>query len=324
MSVQETIDASANLYRLVGWPLLKACWLSATLMYLGYEFLLSAALPRIAKTAYPGNLAAQLMEMTVLLMIISCVIIPLILFGASWVTAVSAQVAASVIQGNTFQIGHATATANRNIFRLFGLTAAQSFARFGAMAFSAILIFGGGFLAKSVPDNAGGDFLSGLALVAGFAGIAVGIILSLVFTIQYSLAVPAMLVEGIGVRAALKRSKNLLKRRKGVPDGSTAAFNGLVLTVFLFLLLIAGISTIYSYVNSRAIYAVINQFPLGGYLPAFLERLPVFLALWVIVPFGACLNTMIYFERRVRLEGFDIEQIGLQTRRKALAIRYDL
>ena len=41
-----------------------------------------------------------------------------------------------------------------------------------------------------------------------------------------------------------------------------------------------------------------------------LALVPYFLSLWVVIPVWAVTVTIIYFERRVRLEGYDIEALA--------------
>ena len=40
------------------------------------------------------------------------------------------------------------------------------------------------------------------------------------------------------------------------------------------------------------------------------SALPSFLALWLLVPFLSCSLVTIYFDRRIRIEGFDIETMA--------------
>ncbi|MEQ1936128.1 MAG: hypothetical protein ABL962_19915, partial [Fimbriimonadaceae bacterium] len=55
-----------------------------------------------------------------------------------------------------------------------------------------------------------------------------------------------------------------------------------------------------------------------------LEIIPTFLAIWLLVPVWAVTTTLIYFERRVRLEGYDIEALAQDVWRNDRDHRFEL
>ncbi|HSI72101.1 MAG TPA: hypothetical protein VK934_02905, partial [Fimbriimonas sp.] len=87
-----------------------------------------------------------------------------------------------------------------------------------------------------------------------------------------------------------------------------------------FLLIVAGLIFLGSVEFAFSMLSVperLSSWLAGSWVqPLLLEALdlaPLYLVIWALVPAWATALTVIYYERRVRIEGYDIEVLGRQT-----------
>jgi len=135
----------------------------------------------------------------------------------------------------------------------------------------------------------------GATAVAGafFVGASLSLIFAIWAYIRVSLAVPAAVVESLGVRAAIKRSKLLLVDRK---------VRVFLLLVFLFALYIV-IGVIQMPLAVMAVRARGTQ----AFLTHAINLGISFVTGTLVGPIGAIAVCLFYIDERVRREGFDIE-----------------
>ena len=111
--------------------------------------------------------------------------------------------------------------------------------------------------------------------------------------IRVSLAMPAAVIEGLKIRAALRRSKMLLVDRK--------------IRIFLLLLLLLALYFVIGMVQSPLVFLLARSHGSpAGWLTAT-TLLVGFLASSLMAPVGAIGLCLFYIDERVRREGFDIE-----------------
>jgi hypothetical protein len=126
--------------------------------------------------------------------------------------------------------------------------------------------------------------------------VSVFLVLSFPYTvyryIKVSLAIPASVVEDLPIRASLKRSKALLVDRKG--------------RIFLVFLLLGVL-----YMILGAVLAIVMAAAVSGQIRMIVGQTIAILTTFVISallqPIGAISFGLLYFDERVRREGFDIE-----------------
>lgn len=148
--------------------------------------------------------------------------------------------------------------------------------------------------------------LLGTAVLSGL-GVAVGVVFCIapgvwLWTSWY-VAVPALMIEKLGPTAALGRSYRLVKQRFWPTIGVAA----------LAFLIVYVIQQVVGAALGAAlgIQAVLNDDPTGIFDGAFLaasSALSTLVSIFV-VPFTAAVATVLYFDLRVRLEGYDLEML---------------
>jgi uncharacterized membrane protein len=134
--------------------------------------------------------------------------------------------------------------------------------------------------------------LNGLIAFLVFVSIG-GLVYGLIAYIRNSLAIPAAVMEDLGVRRAMRRSKQLVAGRKG--------------RIFLLLLLlfvlycVAGVLQIpfsILLLHSRSAEHIVGQ---------FISLMVAFLCSSLIGPVASIALYLFYIDERVRREAFDIE-----------------
>jgi hypothetical protein len=139
--------------------------------------------------------------------------------------------------------------------------------------------------------------LSAILLVAAFVALVIpGIYLS----VAWSLATPVLLTEGIKGRLALKRSRRLMKGRWWPSAG---AFIVGYLIASILTGVFVGAVTVFLVTNENS--SLIAQFATTGVATA--------LARVLTTPFQAAIVTILYFDLRVRKEGFDLQLLAKQV-----------
>src|SRR5437588_3485691 len=191
------------------------------------------------------------------------------------------QAASAAIGGETVEVG-----------RVLGATAARYWPLWGL-----VLLLGLAFAALTIL------FVVFLA-VTGVFGVLVGwiIFIPLGFWVGVRLiiSVPALLVEKIGPVRAIRRSWELVR-------GSWwRSFGVLVVTLILELVLYLVFLALF-----QALAAIIPG--VGDDLRSALSAIGTTLVSALIGPLAAIVVTLLYFDLRVRTEGYDLDQLAQQT-----------
>jgi len=153
-----------------------------------------------------------------------------------------------------------------------------------------VLLLVGVVLLAVVPGLGASGKLAGMALLvpALLGGGGYG----LIAYIRNSLAIPAALMEGTGVRASMRRSKILAAGTKG--------------RIFVVLLITGALYMVAGAIDAPVLF-VIARSPRGEHVLAQAFLLLVgFFAHTLVSPVALIGLTLVYFDQRVRLEAFDL------------------
>jgi hypothetical protein len=214
-------------------------------------------------------------------------------------TYLAGQAAAALLQ--TIAVGLATAACFRAIARAYlGQKADwRESLRFAAKRMPQILMIGliyltaviGGFIVLLVPIAVAGTI--GTAVVGAILIMGLFVWLSL----AWSLALPALLVEDVRGRKALRRSYELVKGRW---------WQTFAIVALGFLL--AGVLS--AVVEGLFIGVILVGVDSSSLLALLLTSVAGLAGLLVTTPFQAAILLVIYFDLRVRKEGYDLELLA--------------
>jgi len=136
---------------------------------------------------------------------------------------------------------------------------------------------------------------AGLAVVGGvilFVGITGGMVYGVIAYIRNSLAIPAALMEQMGVRASMRRSKTLAAGTKG--------------RIFVVLLIAMALYLVAGAIQAPMLF-VIGRAPFQEHVMAQSAILLIgFVSRTLISPVPLIGLTLVYFDQRVRMEAFDL------------------
>lgn len=292
----EVLDEALRTYRVLAPALLRRSAVPAVFVLSSVLFWTRAFGPRLFTTTSPGNTAAQVMESGFVLAVGLLVAGPLLVFGVAEATLQAVALATPYREGRPIDEREATAQVRRAFPRTLGagmwallVAGLVPMSGFGLMAM-------GGLLADS------SDAAGVLALVGSLAFF-LGGIFSLWAAGAYALA-PAAALRGDRARAACRRSRLLMRGKDRIPGGY-----GTVWAIYGVILIAAlaewgGFTLLLDFVPFAKLAP-------GGELFAEAISLAIpFVIAWTLLPFWGTAVAVIDAERRVRMEGYDVELLA--------------
>jgi len=321
MTPTGVLDASLRLYQRLGITFLRHSIVPTLLCVASVAFLQNYVLPEfIAGTAteftsYIGELVAGL----VLAVFVGG---PIFLTGMSYTTAMVVSMVSDDMVGNPASAEGAQEVALKAMPRLL-LTAIRElvFSLSGVLVATLIMVMGMWIERHTPQDDAWAGVVAGVGLLALVAG---GFVFLAILGKDAAVA-PAVVLEGMSAKEAGKRSKTLLGKDKVHGVGTRAVWNGYILIAFIGSVLLGSLATALSL---SGIDAWVGHLLAGSLLrPLVMQILgliPPFLTIWLVLPLWATIVTVTYFDRRIRLEGFDVEVLSRNIASNSQSGRYQL
>lgn len=232
---------------------------------------------------HPGPDLYRVQGITISLTLVSA-IIALVLYGI--VQAATTWAVSAVYLGEAASIKAAFQIARQHWFRYTVIVLRQIWAAFWVPF---LLFVAGASIAFAKRKSGGASLAGGLLIFFGF----VSCLYSLWAYIRVSLAVPAAVVESLGVRAALSRSKKLLVDRK--------------IRVFLLLIFLFALYLVIGAIQMPLAFIALRSRGMEAFLTHAASLAIAFVTGTFVGPIGAIAVCLLYFDERVRREGFDIE-----------------
>jgi hypothetical protein len=321
MSSNELADVAVGTYQELGGPILRHTAVPTLLCLASIVFITSYVLPAFGVTSHPHDLTAQVGEAVVTMLIALFVAAPLFIIGISYSSAFITGLVSDHMIGAEPNAAESAQRALKLLPKLFVLALWETFTCLSGLLVATGLLMASALTGQNNPDTTGPAVASGLGILA----MIVGFITLPVVASRHALAVPLAVVEGLSPRAAAKRSAYLLKGYLFQPSGYNSVTSIMALIFVLSLFLFGGI------------YLTLDTFGISGLLEGalagsvfrdivmqVLHYLPWFLTLWTVVPVWCTTSTILYYERRTRLEGFDIETLARDLSQHAKQNRFEL
>jgi hypothetical protein len=307
MQMAEMFDLSLRVYRTLGWRILAASIVPTLFSLAGVAFLFQYVLPGFFTTNQGTKESGQVMEAAMNMLLGVFVAGPLMLIGIALATTYIAPLVSDFMHGLPPDLNAARQAQWKNAPRMLWLSIRESL--IGASG----VVVGGLFLFLSyastfvtAPDNV----ISGLVLVLGIVALCGGAIVILYVVSIHAIVAPISSLEGVTAKIAGKRSKELMKSRPYQGSGYESIWALYMLILVLALILGLGTAMGLGALGVTNWAGALNLRQLRPVVEGAADLLPYFLSLWVIIPVWAVTVTIVYFERRVRLEGYDIEALA--------------
>ncbi len=141
-------------------------------------------------------------------------------------------------------------------------------------------------------DIIGAGFLAGLVIIIGLVLL---IVPGILFALSYFVIIPAVVLDGLGATASMERSKNL-----------AAGHRGRIFVVWLVLWLL----TIMLAIGAMVLGATVFGAPRPGQSPPLASELIQDLLGLLTAPLMTIAAVIVYYDLRVRKEGFDLEMLS--------------
>jgi len=322
MTSGEVVDHAVRVYQQLGWTFLKASLMPTLLIVAAIAFVLDFVMPMLFTTKDASSMSVQYTEVVFAIGLTILVGGPLLIIGVSATTAIVTQLVSDYMLGNVPSIDGAIRAAKRTLGTLIRV----HFFEF-ILACSGILAgFGLSILASMLDQSTNQDnVVAGLVALLAIFGFIIGGFIFLIVISRHALAAPVAVLEGLKPREASRRSVELMRGSGNIISGYSHIW---ILYGVLFLVSILVGSGLSGFMEVIGVYdrlaPVFDNIPYGGVILKGLELVPLFLWVWTLVPVWATTVAIIYYERRIRLEGYDIEALAADVWRTDRQTRFQL
>lgn len=317
MNASEILEVALEAYRETARIVLRASAPATLVTLAGYAFFWSYAFPLFWSTRDPNNLQTQVGEAAFALLLSIFVAVPIILFGVSYVSAITIQAVADFMVGNVPSPASARSAANRASPTLLKLLARQTlFGGFFFVIAVGLLLFSAWLTTSSgVSENDLAPITAAIAVFTLLLALAVAPAVAVRDTLIPSVAV----VENLSAKESIRRGRKLLGSQIG------SLMMAMALIAFLFLVFGVGLSSLDSQLGiGEWIADTFVGSGLHDLFTAAFGLVPWYVVLWITVPVWSTVATVLYFERRVAQEGFDIEMLSQDVMRSHRGHRFQL
>lgn len=322
MSTGELGDFAMRVYQSLGIPILRLTAIPSLFTFAGIAFVLWVFLPMLSVTQDPDSIATQVGEAATVLLLALGVAAPVSLFGFAFSSGVIVKLISDYVLGSVPDAAAAIRTGREASKRMVGLLL------YGMLiACSGILASTGLLLLSAWLDSVSSDngATAGVVAVLGVMGYIFGTLLFLVVVSRYVLAPAAVVLENRRSRDAARRSVELLRSNRAQPNGYSAVAMLYFQVLVVGLILAPSIGILMGLVDLESGAAAFSGAPiLGPALLFLLKMLPLYLFIWVTVPVWCATTTLMYYERRIRLEGYDIDLLARDMARSRKETRFEL
>lgn len=304
MGDSEIVDVATRVYQSLAGPMLRQSLVPMAFCYAAIVQVYAFVLPAIFQTK-TAQLAGQIGEVVLGLTVALLVSLPLFILGVGYTMAVCGRLAAEFVMGEEPDEKRAAETAKKSTPKMMGLLG-DIIARTAGPVFLGVVFM----TISAVLGQQGGESMS---VVAGLLAV-LAFVLSVVAVpwalYSYALAPTAMVFEGVNGKTARKRSRELMKKYPF--HGAASSSLGIVWVIILIVgtALFAGFSALNFFLAATPFYQSLSFSGTGGQLlKTMIEMLPAFFTCWLVVPLYATTTSVLYFDRRVRIEAFDIRTL---------------
>ncbi len=322
MTSGEVLDTSLGVARNLGLQLLRVCLNPTFFCVAALDFIFGYALPQLQYTQRPDSTIGQVGEALFAVTLAVFVGGPIFLLGASYAGSIVIRLTSEFILGKPTDTESAEAAVRGRLGTIFLCGLRELFVCFGlALAGGSILLLSGVATSLTSKDNP----LAGLLAVIGGFAFAGGCLAVLVVFANRAIMFPIVVLEEVGLREAKARMKKLVKPAKYQPTGAGTVGTLYVVSTIAFAAIAAGVSAVLVLLDVEGIVrGWANHSMLEPLLTTAVWLIPVFCAVWALLPFWAIVLTVLYYERRIRIEGFDIEQLAEEIGRDGRTNRFNV
>jgi len=310
MTSSELVDAALRIYQRLGVTFLRLTVLPAVFCTAGFAFVTQYVLPQLYVSQQGASTAAQIEETITTLGLAVFVGGPLFLTGLAYGGAIVVRLVSDWMLGVPPDPKAAQRVARESLGRLFLVNLRVMLLASSGILTSGLVMGLGGWLASQTRDD---NVTAGLVAGLGVIGLLASFVLFLGIVSRHALSLPVAVIEGVRAKDAGRRSVRLLKNHGIHLAGTMTVWSVYFLVGFVALVLVGGFAFFNVFLslslNLSKLFAGSLLQPL---MDQALSMLPLYLVVWTLAPVWATAMTILYYDRRIRLEGYDIESLAAE------------
>lgn len=320
LTQSEIGDVAARAFQRLGRPILRSTAGPMLICYASVVFFFAFVFPSLYTTSNPSSTETQIAEVFAVIAVAIFVALPLMVSGVSFTSALVAQLVSDYVLGNQIDETTARKVAWRSLPRLIFSNVVAFALSSGALIVSLILLLVSALMTERTSDD---NLWPAVSALVGTFGIFPAFIIALWLVGRYSLAPAVVALEGLGPIAAMRRSRRLLAGNRAHPSGSGSLIGMWFTCSFVFLAIWLGTwATMAIFKLDVYVRQAMPNVLLGEVASQALAGIPLYFALWVVIPIWSTTATVLYFDRRVRLEAYDLEVLEQDVRRANRQTRF--
>lgn len=304
MRTGEIIDLALRCYQVLARPILRLTLIPMLFCYAGLVFVATFVLPQLVQTSQPDSLAGQVSEVLIAYGVGLAVALPLFVVGLGYASGLTVRLVSDFILGDPVSIvkaRDAAAVAAKSMTKLLFSVFFRSF--FILLLAGAMLLLSALLEAEGLEN--GVVFL--LASITSVGAIVIGFLAVPIVLCMYALCPQVAVIEGLPSKACLNRSRALMKSHRYQTGASESIIGIWLIMAFVALAIYFGAGLVIGMTGLEAWLRNLLQIgPAGSVAAAMLEMLPAYITLWLVLPIWSAVTTILYYDRRVRLEALDI------------------
>lgn len=316
------LDTALGVARNLGVQILRVSMNPTFFCIAALVFVFGYAVPELQYTQRPNSTVGQVEEAIGTLALAVFVGGPIFLMGAIYAGSVVTRLTSDFLLGLPVNVPAAEAIVRKRLGSLLLYGFRELFICFGGLLASGALLLASGLLTTvTSPDNP----LPGILAVLGAFSCAVGVGLVLILFARRAIVFPVVVIEDVGIRAASARTKTLMKPINNQPNGTGVIGAMYAISLLVYVVISVGLGSVLMFFNVEGLVRTWANHSMGEpLLTTAVDLIPDFCALWALLPFWAIVMTVLYYERRIRVEGFDIEQLAEEIGRDGRTNRFNV
>ena len=308
LTSSEVLDIGTHVYRRIALSVLPRTFAPSMLCAAAIAFSTTFIQTNLFRTTTGSSSATQFAEAALAVMLTILVGGPLFIVGVANATGPVIKLASDCMLGNEPNLKEADQAGASKVSSLtwvmFGVILRTLWAPLGGLLLLAFSVF-----ADSLPGWA--NLFGALPAILGLFAIAASLLIVPIVIHKTALAPVLSVIEGITGKHAIKRAASLMATDKTLTSTAGATFSFLLLAGVLYLSISIGVSIVFNFLSLGQMLTTLSPGPWAhALITGLVKAFPYWLALWVILPFWGSVITTLYYDRRVRLEGFDIQVLS--------------
>ena len=308
LTSSEVLDAGTQIYRRIARHVLPKTLAASSLCAAAFVFCTTFILPNLFVTTTTSTGAEQFTEAAMAILVTLLVGGPLFIVGLANATGPVIRMASDCMMGDEPKLRSAELEGSASVHTLtgvlFGVILRAAWIPALGLIAMALSVF-----ADSLPSQF--QMFGALPAILGIGGLAASFFMVPYVIHRTALAPVICIVEGQTGGRAVKRAGHLMSQDKSLSSPLGASVSFFFMAIFVYGAVSLGVYGFLQFLNIADFLTSFTTEPWAiTLIRGVTDAIPLWVSLWLIVPFWGSVITALYYDRRVRHEGFDIKTLN--------------